>query len=348
MNFSTSIVQWYQAHKRDLPWRNSTDPYIIWLSEIILQQTRVKQGLPYFLKFTKAFPSVHDLARADEDQVLKLWQGLGYYSRARNLHKTAQKISIENQGKFPAKYKDLLQLKGVGEYTAAAIASFCYNEPVAVVDGNVYRVIARYLGIYTPINSTEGNKLFKEKAMQILDKNKASEHNQAIMEFGALHCTPKNPSCTTCPLSNSCVAFQQEIQSELPNKLKKTKVKTLYFNYLVFITPQNETILIKRTNKGIWQNLFEFPLIETAVKASKKKLQECISNKLLLEKWNKEAIVHKLSHRKILAHFWVVKTSEIPDTYNHKRSTKIKLNQLNDFAVPVLVQRFIEAYFSKK
>ncbi len=348
MNFSSTIIQWYQTHKRDLPWRNSTDPYIIWLSEIMLQQTRVAQGLPYFIKFTKAFPSVHDLAKAKEDQVLKLWQGLGYYSRARNLHLTAQKISTENHGKFPTNYKDLLQLKGVGEYTAAAIASFCFNEPVAVVDGNVYRVISRFLGIDTPINSTEGIKLFKQKARQLLDKAKPAEHNQAIMEFGALHCTPKNPKCANCPLSANCVAFQQGKQAELPVKIKKTKVKTLHFNYLVFVTKNNETLLVKRNEKGIWQNLFEFPLIETPKKVTKQYLEEISPTQIKLQAWNKEAVVHQLSHRKIMAYFWLTNTDVIPLAYTNENSIKIKLTQLNDFAVPVLVQRFIEDYFHQK
>lgn len=348
MNFSSTIVQWYQTHKRDLPWRNSTDPYVIWLSEIMLQQTRVAQGLPYFIKFTQAFPSVHDLAKAEEDQVLKLWQGLGYYSRARNLHLTAQKISTENYGKFPTNYKDLLQLKGVGEYTAAAIASFCFNEPVAVLDGNVYRVISRFLGIDTPINSTEGVKLFKQKAHQLLDKAKPAEHNQAIMEFGALHCTPKNPLCTTCPVSSDCLAFQQGKQGELPIKLKQTKVKTLHFNYLVFCTQNNETLLVKRNEKGIWQNLFEFPLMETNKKVTKKQLEEVIPEKIELQAWNTEPVVHQLSHRKMLAYFWLVKTDKIPVAFANENSIKINLSRINDFAVPVLIQRFIEAYFHQK
>jgi len=351
MNFSTTIVRWYQDHKRDLPWRKSTDPYLIWLSEIMLQQTRVAQGLPYFYKFTEAFPTIHDLAQASEDQVLKLWQGLGYYSRARNLHKTAQKISLEMQGNFPDNYSGLLQLKGVGEYTAAAIASFCYQEPVAVVDGNVYRVIARYLGIDTPTNSTEGIKQFKEKANLLLDKNKPAEHNQAIMEFGALHCTPKNPACSTCPLHKNCIAFQQGKQQELPVKLKKIKVKTLHFNYLVFLTPTNKSLLTKRNQKGIWQNLFEFPLVETPKKASKKELVAFISDDLSpqksIQKWNSTAIVHQLSHRKILAYFWIVKTDEISEKWITNNAVTTYASQLKDFAVPVLVERFIEAYFNQ-
>lgn len=348
MNFSTTIIKWYLEHKRDLPWRESTDPYVVWLSEIMLQQTRVDQGLPYFNKFLKAYPSVHDLANANEDQVLKLWQGLGYYSRARNLHKTAQKISQEKQGKFPNNYLELLQLKGVGEYTAAAIASFCFKEEVAVVDGNVYRVLARYLGIDTPINSTEGAKLVKGKANHLLNKTQPDIHNQAIMEFGALHCTPKKPNCATCPVCKKCVALQQGKQDKLPVKLKKTKVKTLHFNYLVFLTPKNETILVKRNQKGIWQNLFEFPLLETTAKASKKNVITFCNETIQPQKWNSKAIIHLLSHRKILTYFWIVQAEKIPLQFCSNNATKIKLTELKDFAVPVLVQRFIEAYFTNK
>ena len=210
MKFSNSLIQWYLQNKRDLPWRNSTNPYHIWLSEIMLQQTRVAQGLPFFLRFTEAFPTVFDLANADEEQVLKLWQGLGYYSRARNLHKTAQFIALELNGIFPATYNDLLKLKGVGEYTAAAIASFVYNENVPVVDGNVFRVLSRYFDVETDIASTGAKKEFTQLASELLPKGKANVFNQAIMEFGALQCVPKNPDCSNCVLNDSCIALQKK------------------------------------------------------------------------------------------------------------------------------------------
>ena len=223
MNFSNHIRDWYNSNKRDLPWRNTTDPYSIWLSEIILQQTRVTQGLSYYLKFIDRYPTVHNLADADENDVLKTWQGLGYYSRARNLHFSAKYISKTLNGTFPSSSDELKKLKGVGEYTAAAIASFCYKEPVAVLDGNVFRVLSRYFGISTPIDSTNGKKEFKELAAECLNNQFPDEHNQAIMEFGALQCTPKSPSCSGCPLSVNCVAYNDDLVSQLPLKSKKNE-----------------------------------------------------------------------------------------------------------------------------
>ena len=264
MNFAKLLADWYLENKRSLPWRETNEPYRIWLSEIILQQTRVDQGKPYYLSFVKAFPKVEDLAQAEEVDVLKLWQGLGYYSRARNLHASAKYVASDLQGKFPSSYKDLLALKGVGDYTASAIASICYNEPVAVVDGNVFRVLSRIFGIDTPINSTEGVKQFKQLAQELLDKKDPANFNQGIMEFGATHCKPQNPLCDSCPFAAKCVAFNQNRISELPVKLKKQKVKNRYFNYLVFISEEGETILEQRRGKGIWEGLYEFPLVETS------------------------------------------------------------------------------------
>lgn len=226
MNFSNVLVQWYLQNKRDLPWRETSNPYKIWLSEIILQQTRVDQGLSYYFKFLNHFPTVFDLANASEEQVLKLWQGLGYYSRARNLHASAKYIVTVFQGKFPTTYNELIKLKGVGDYTASAIASICFNGPNAVVDGNVYRVLARYYGINTPINSTTGIKKFKALAQRLLNIENAGTHNQAIMEFGATMCKPQNPNCTTCPLNNSCISLEKDLIKTLPVKEKKEPLKT--------------------------------------------------------------------------------------------------------------------------
>ncbi|CAG0910098.1 unnamed protein product [Cyprideis torosa] len=222
--FSKKIIDWYQINKRDLPWRNTKDPFTIWLSEIILQQTRVAQGLPYYQRFIKAFPNLEKLAVASEQEVLKLWQGLGYYSRARNLHYSAIYIVNELNGKFPSNYNDLLNLKGVGDYTASAIASICYNEPTAVVDGNVYRVLARYFGIETAINSTKGVKEFKLLAQELIDDDNPGTHNQAVMEFGARMCKPQNPDCLSCPLKESCVSLQKNKVNLLPFKEKKLKL----------------------------------------------------------------------------------------------------------------------------
>ena len=263
MTFSNLLIQWYLRNKRDLPWRNTTNPYPIWLSEIMLQQTRVAQGMPYFLSFTAAFPTVFDLAKADEEQVLKLWQGLGYYSRARNLHKTAQYVADELSGVFPVTYKELLQLKGIGEYTAAAIASFSYNEVVPVVDGNVFRVLSRYFDVETDIAAASAKKEFAALAFELMPKDNPAIFNQAIMEFGALQCVPKSPNCGICVFNESCAALQKNKVDQLPVKSKKLKVRNRFFNYLVVNDENENTIIQKRTDKGIWHNLYEFPLIET-------------------------------------------------------------------------------------
>jgi len=263
MDFANSLTRWYLKNKRDLPWRNTQNPYFIWLSEIMLQQTRVAQGMPYFFAFTNAFPTVFDLANASEEQVLKLWQGLGYYSRARNLHKTAQFVATELDGKFPDTYKELIKLKGVGEYTAAAIASFSFDENVPVVDGNVFRVLSRYFDIETDILSSGAKKEFTALAYELMSKDNPALFNQAIMEFGALQCVPKNPNCEVCPLNNGCLALQKNKVDQLPVKSKKTKVKNRFFNYVVFLDENQNTIIQKRSDKGIWHNLYEFPLIET-------------------------------------------------------------------------------------
>ena len=233
MDFSNSLIKWYLQNKRDLPWRNTIDPYFIWLSEIMLQQTRVAQGMPYFFAFTEAFPTVFDLAKASEQEVLKLWQGLGYYSRARNLHKTAQYVAFELDGKFPDNYKALLSLKGVGDYTAAAIASFSYNEVVPVVDGNVFRVLSRVFDIEADISQPASKKIFQELAMELMPKDHPAIFNQAIMEFGALQCVPKNPDCTICVMNDGCLALKMDKVNQLPVKLKKTKVTNRFFNYFI-------------------------------------------------------------------------------------------------------------------
>src|SRR5690606_4230898 len=243
MIFSKILNHWYSSNKRELPWRQTTNPYAIWLSEIILQQTQVIQGLPYYESFLKEFPTVFSLANAEESKVLKLWQGLGYYSRARNLHAAAKHIVNQYDGVFPNNYKTLLTLKGVGDYTASAIASICFNEPTAVVDGNVYRVLSRYFGIDTPINSTKGIKAFKMLATSVMDAKNPSEYNQAIMEFGAIQCKPKNPDCKICPLHRSCAALEKKFVNVLPVKLNKTKVNTKYFNFLVVLSSDHKTLL---------------------------------------------------------------------------------------------------------
>ena len=345
MKFANSLIQWYLENKRDLPWRNTTNPYPIWLSEIMLQQTRVAQGLPYFLRFTEAFPTVFDLAKADEEQVLKLWQGLGYYSRARNLHKTAQQIAFELDGNFPSSYKELLKLKGIGEYTAAAIASFAYNENVPVVDGNVFRVLSRYFDVETDIASAGAKKEFTLLASELLPKGKANLFNQAIMEFGALRCVPKNPDCSSCVLNDSCLALQKKKVAQLPVKLKKTKVTPKFFNYLVFLDEDGNTLINKRTEKGIWHNLYQFPLLETATALDDEtilsliKEQNFIANEIdTVALYNTENIIHKLSHQHLTIKFWKV-------TVKGKINGGIDCKSAAEFPFPIVIFNFISKYW---
>jgi A/G-specific adenine glycosylase len=343
MIFSNTLIHWYLQENRELPWRKTKDPYLVWLSEIMLQQTRIAQGLSYYAKFSETFPTVEDLAKADESTVLKMWQGLGYYSRARNLHHTAKHIAFNLNGQFPNSYKELIKLKGVGDYTASAIASICFDEPAAVVDGNVYRVLSRYFGIYTPINSTQGIKEFKVLAQSLIDESQPGVFNQAVMDFGSLQCKPQSPNCEVCPLQSSCVAFEKNIIKELPVKEKKLKVKKRYFNYLVFVTSEGKTILEERIGKGIWQGLYQFPLIETKKDVNPEEfihLNEFHSkvpdgSKIYLV--NQEAIVHKLSHQHLYTRFWIVKVQG-------KYTTNVSWDTIEKYPVPVLISNFIEEF----
>ena len=345
MDFTNSLTQWYLQNKRDLPWRKTVNPYKIWLSEIMLQQTRVAQGTPYFLSFTTAFPTVFDLAAANEEQVLKLWQGLGYYSRARNLHKTAQYVANELSGIFPDNYNDLLKLKGVGEYTAAAIASFSYNEAVPVVDGNVFRVLSRYFDVETDIASASAKKEFAALAFELMPKHNPGVFNQAIMEFGALQCVPKSPNCGICVFNTSCAALQKKKVDQLPVKSKKLKVRNRFFNYLVVSDDNENTIIQKRIAKGIWHNLYEFPLIET----ERVEDFDCIANLIQsdffkgneivgISESNPETIIHKLSHQHLHIKFWKVKV-------NGTIKNAINSDTLKTFPFPIVIHNFIEKDF---
>ncbi|MFI1772912.1 A/G-specific adenine glycosylase [Thalassobellus citreus] len=344
MIFSKTLINWYSVNKRILPWRQTNNPYYIWLSEIILQQTQVKQGLPYYEAFVTNYPTVFDLAAANESDVLKLWQGLGYYSRARNLHASAKYVANDLNGIFPDNYKDLLKLKGVGDYTASAIASICFNEATAVVDGNVYRVLARYFGIDTPINSSKGSKEFKQLAQELIDEKNPAEFNQAIMEFGATQCKPQSPDCSVCPFQNGCIAFNKNKISDLPVKIKSAKAKKKHFNFLVFISKDEKTILEKREGKGIWQNLYQFPLVETEkeVNATLLKplivqhdLQSNTSFELVL--YNKDAIIHKLSHQHLYTKFWIINVEEI-------KQEGVLIDEIHNYPVPILIGNFIESF----
>lgn len=342
MNFHNTLIKWYLENKRDLPWRNTTNPYFIWLSEIMLQQTRVAQGTPYFLSFTTNFPTVFDLANANEEQVLKLWQGLGYYSRARNLHQTAQYIAHELKGVFPSNYADLLKLKGVGEYTAAAIASFAYNEAAPVVDGNVFRVLSRYFDIDTDITLASAKKEFAALAFELMPKATPAIFNQAIMEFGALQCVPKSPDCGVCVFNQSCAALQKKKVNQLPIKSNKLKVKNRYFNYLVVSDANDKTLIQKRTSKGIWHNLYEFPLIETDFTVDSIFIQQTLINNFfqnktilnLVECVDAE-VIHKLTHQHLHIKFWKVIVKEPIEN-------AVDYESLINFPFPIVIFNFIE------
>ncbi|TXN38009.1 A/G-specific adenine glycosylase [Flagellimonas hymeniacidonis] len=343
MSFSQKILTWYGQNKRELPWRATQDPYKIWLSEIMLQQTRVAQGMPYYHKFLEAFPTVYELAAAEEEKVLKLWQGLGYYSRARNLHSTAKIVVEQYGGKFPNTYKELKKLKGVGDYTASAIASICFNLPEPVVDGNVYRVLSRYFGVDLPINSPKGIQYFKALARNVMHVENIRDYNQGIMEFGAIQCAPKKPYCLLCPLNDSCVALKENLVSSLPVKLKNTKVKERYFNYLVVLDENKNTLLEQRKGKGIWQNLYQFPLLESHKTLNLKELKSEIltmsnlpnANEIALH--NEQPIVHKLSHQHLHTRFWILR---VKDTIKEG----ISWDQITTFPVPVLMADFIKTF----
>jgi len=341
------LLDWYADHKRDLPWRNSVNAYNIWLSEIILQQTRVDQGLDYYNKFIRQYPTVDSLADDNINNVLKLWQGLGYYSRARNLHQTAQTIKNEHNSAFPQKFDQLLKLKGVGQYTAAAIASISFNQQVGVLDGNVFRVLSRYFGIYTPIDANHAKKEFFDLANSIVPKKNPGDYNQALMELGALVCSPRNPKCNDCPLRKNCYANLKGVQHDLPVKSKKIKVTNRHFNYVLVLNGKN-TYLNERTEKDIWQNLFELPLLEKTPEFEKKcrefirifelKKADLFNQKVYSAK-------HVLSHQIIEADFFVVHTKIKTPVKPFK---KIKLTDIDKYAVSRLTEKFLESGFFTK
>lgn len=341
MSFSEKILQWYHKNKRQLPWRATTEPYNIWLSEIMLQQTRIAQGLPYYEKFVEEFPTVEAMAAASEERILKLWQGLGYYSRARNMHATAKMVVRELGGKFPDNHADLMKLKGVGDYTASAIASICFGEPQPVVDGNVYRVLARYYGVDVPINTPKGAKYFKNLAREVMHTENIRDYNQGIMEFGAIQCTPQKPDCRACPLNSGCAALQKGVVEKLPVKLKTQKIKKRFFNYLVVFDNEKNTLLEKREGKGIWQNLYQFPLVEFEKKVGLAEIRDNILNQKKIEgvvsvtSFNDMPIVHKLSHQHLYTHFWRVDlAATLPDG--------VPWEKVSEFPVPVLIADFIK------
>ncbi len=323
MNFSNIILNWYAINGRELPWRQTTDPYAIWLSEVIMQQTKIAQGTAYWERFIKRWPNVQSLANATEDEVLREWQGLGYYSRARNLHKAAQQIV--DLGYFPQTYNELIQLKGIGEYIAAAVYSIAFAGPIAVVDGNVYRVLARFFGIEIPIDSTQGKKIFKAIAQDNLPKNAPAAYNQGIMDFGAMQCTPTLPNCKVCPLIENCFAANNNKVSSLPIKTKKTKQRERHFSY-IYIRCKGKTAIRRRGKGDIWQGLWEFPVKES--------LENDIKNAILI----KSNVKHILTHQIIYADFYLLETNNFPMLPTDY--IWIKENEIERYALPRLIELF--------
>lgn len=336
-DFSLSIRIWYRQNKRNLPWRETKIPYLIWLSEIILQQTRVAQGKSYYLKFVNRYPKISDLANADEQEVLNLWQGLGYYSRARNLHHAAKQVIEDFGGEFPSTYEDIKRLKGVGDYTASAIASFAFDLPHAVVDGNVYRVLSRYFADNTPIDTSEGQKLFKAYAQELIGNENPAEFNQAIMELGALICTPKNPDCNSCPLQNNCAGFHKNNVSDFPVKAKKTKVTNKYFNY--FVSSSDKLQIEKRKGKGIWQNMFQLPFIESKHPLKLSQIKDITEEKWDIHTQKKiKEYTHLLSHQKIHATFWKIDAL----ITNDSELITVSLDEIQGYPLPRLIDKYLE------
>lgn len=346
MSFQQKIIDWYMINKRELPWRNTTEAYVIWLSEIILQQTRVEQGRPYFNRFLENFPKVSDFADATEDEVLKLWQGLGYYSRGRNMLYTAQEVMAKHNGIFPTSYNELIRLKGIGEYTAAAISSFSANENRAVLDGNVFRVLSRYYGIAEPINSSRGKNLFSKLAQELIKQQNASIYNQAIMEFGALQCKPKSPKCELCPLATDCYALIHQQIDSLPVKLKNGKIKERWFNY--FVAFNDDSVLMKQRQPGdIWQKLYDFPLIETL---SQMQITDSGFIEMVKKQFGNEVIMHPivqkkhiLSHQIIYVHFFALENYMI--NFNlHTEIKSVPIAKFRSLPHPKVIGDFIEVY----
>ncbi|MDR3181160.1 MAG: A/G-specific adenine glycosylase [Prevotellaceae bacterium] len=346
MDFTATLLGWFKKNHRDLPWKNTKDPYKIWLSEIILQQTRVEQGYSYYLRFTGQYPTVEALAAAPLDEVLKLWQGLGYYSRARNLHITAQAVVAHHNGQFPTSVSGLLSLKGIGEYTAAAIASFAFDEPAPALDGNGYRILTRMFGIHTPIDSSEGKKTLRTLAQELISQRYPADFNQALMDFGSLVCVPKTPKCAECPLNEGCYAFRTKKVAELPVKSRKPEIRTRYFHYFI-VQEKRHVYLHQRSKNDIWKGLYEFPLIETETEISPEKIPAQPDWKKLFSGGKVQIIrfspliKHQLTHQTLWARFYLVKMDTIPQTLL-QHYLCVPLQDFERHSIPRLIDAFLE------
>lgn len=345
MNIAETLEIWYNKNSRKLPWRESVSAYHVWLSEIILQQTRVNQGLAYYNRFVERFPDIRTLSEAPVDEVLRLWQGLGYYTRARNMHQTAQIIVTGYRGEFPATYSELLKLKGIGPYTAAAIASIAFNEPVALVDGNVFRVISRLFGIDTPIDTPQGKVVFMQYARDLLNRHNPGLHNQAMMELGALVCLPRNPRCSDCPLSAQCKALKDNSISLLPQKIGKTNMRERFFHYL-FINQNGYTYIKRRENNDIWKWLYEFPLVETDGETDDDHLRDTPLWKALLAKTDEQVephvkyFRHQLTHQTLHCRFYTIRVAHQPGV-DKQGYLPVKITEISHYAIPRVIERFL-------
>lgn len=347
MHFSP-LLKWYSLHKRELPWRQTTDPYKIWLSEIILQQTRVDQGIPYYHRFLAKFPTVAHLARARNETVFKLWQGLGYYNRAENLIATAKIIHRSYHDEFPDTYEGLLQLKGIGPYTAAAVSSIAFNRPQAVVDGNVSRVIARLFAVSEAIDSTLGKKIIQDLADEALDHKDPGTFNQAMMELGARICTPRNPACDSCPMAHACLAFRTGKTNHYPVKTVKQKQKERFVHFL-FFWDKKHTYIYKRTDKAIWKNLYEPPFLELNHAAKPEEILNLLQHQKILSSKSVHPeitlameLTHHLSHQKIQACFWIIQNMSLTKTFCQQH-IKLNMKQLNQYPVHRLFDKFLNS-----
>lgn len=343
--FQESLINWYAKNQRDLPWRKTYDPYCIWVSEVILQQTRVAQGIDYYKRFIKQFPNVFALAQATEDEVFLAWQGLGFYTRARNLHYAAKRIA--EKGKFPAEYNEIKSLKGIGDYTSAAICSIAYNQPYAVVDGNVYRVLSRIFAIDTAIDTTIGKKTFQDLANYLLDTTHPRIYNQALMEFGALQCVPKNPNCLQCIFNSKCLAFASNKIYSYPNKTKQIKVRDRYFIYVFVFDENNNTYIWKREENDIWKGLYQPLLLEVT---SKQEYTEIIKSPILssfLQKGNTTLhrycanAIHKLTHQRIHADFYTLSIEPASDYKLPDKCIKVTAETIKQYAMPELIKKHL-------
>lgn len=347
-SFSGKIIKWYSLNKRDLPWRTTNDAYKIWISEIIMQQTRIDQGTSYYLRFLKRFPDVFSLAKSDEQSVLKLWQGLGYYSRARNLYETACNIVDNYNGKFPRDYSELLKFKGIGEYTAAAIASIAFNQPFATIDGNVTRFTARFYGISSPVDTSVTKREIFQIATKKMDQTQAGNYNQALMEFGALICKPKIPLCNSCIFNTECSAFKNQLVSDIPVKQDKIKVRNRFFNYLLIKNNNKTTYILKHRGNDIWKGLYDLPMVETKEIISKEKLEKLLNQK---EYFGNQEIriqtvskphIHILSHQRLHAIFYQLEGNGLIQISGFKtKFEEVRIEDLKNYPIPRLLEKFL-------